>query len=436
MLGRIQSQFQMDMFSPLLVEFIDSNNKLCLLADDIDWSYFEKEFGNLYSHTGKKAMPIRFMVGCLMLKNLYNLGDETLVEAWVMNPYMQYFCGERVFVHQFPCDPSDFVHFRKRIGEEGIEKIFTYSVDCHGKEVKSELVVSDTTVQENNVTYPTDAKLCKKIIDQCQAIAKRENISQRQSYKRVSKQLVRDSYNSNHPKRKKKAQKAHRKIKTIAGRVVREIERNVGDKYNEKLEIFKRIISQKRNDTEKIYSIHKPETACIAKGKAHKQYEFGNKIGIVYNPKHKIILAIESFLGNPHDSQTIAPLIQQMNENLNYKPKEIIYDRGGRGKKEILGVRISTPTKPNHKDSAYLKEKIRKKFRSRAAIEPIISHLKMYYRMSQNYHSIDGSSKINALLAATGWNMRKRMDALRSQLKNWLLDLYTFQSYFSLNLSI
>jgi len=66
------------------------------------------------------------MVGCLLLKRLYNLGDETLAQAWVMNPYMQYFCGYGKFEHSFPCDPSDFVHFRKRIGNHGVEKIFAY----------------------------------------------------------------------------------------------------------------------------------------------------------------------------------------------------------------------------------------------------------------------------------------------------------------------
>jgi IS5 family transposase len=158
-----------------------------------------------------------------MLKRLYNLGDETLAKEWVMNPYMQYFCGESVFQHTFPCDPSDFVHFRKRIGEEGIEKIFTYSVELHGSKAKSKMVLSDTTVQENNITFPTDAKLAKKIIDNVNQIAQKENIKQRQSYRRISKQLVRATYNGKHPRRKKNANKAQRKLKTIAGRVVREL---------------------------------------------------------------------------------------------------------------------------------------------------------------------------------------------------------------------
>ena len=114
------------------------------------------------------------------------------------------------FEHRFPFDPSDFVHFRKRVGEEGIEKIFAYSVKLHGKDVpkSSKIVLSDTTVQENNTTFPTDAKLCKKVIDGCNKIAEKEDIKQRRSYTRESKQLVRDTYNGKHPKRARKARKA------------------------------------------------------------------------------------------------------------------------------------------------------------------------------------------------------------------------------------
>lgn len=112
------------------------------------------------------------MVGCLLLKHLYNLGDEPLASAWIMNPYMQYFCGRVFFEHDPPCDPSNFVHFRKRIGESGIEKIFALSVRMHEAKMNtSRFVLSDTTVQENNTTFPTDAKLCKKVIDYCNTTA-------------------------------------------------------------------------------------------------------------------------------------------------------------------------------------------------------------------------------------------------------------------------
>jgi len=419
-MGKSPIQNQGELFRPLLSEFIDMNHELVLLSKKIDWNFFEKEFSQYYSNTGQPSMPIRLMVGSLLLKRIYNLGDETLAQAWVMNPYMQYFCGESHFQHRFPCDPSDFVHFRKRIGEQGIEKIFIHSVELHGKQAKSKMALSDTTVQENNITFPTDAKLAKKIIDKVNKIATKENIKQRQSYKRVSKNLVRATYNGKHPRRRKNANKARHKLNTIAGRVVRELLRKLPSEiiknYEEELLLYQKILDQKKQDKNKVYSTHKPYTSCIAKGKAHKQYEFGNKIGIMINPKSLVILAVQSYEGNPHDSRTIEPLLNQMQKNLNYLPEEVIYDRGGRGKSTINGVTISTPKPPLKKDSRYTKLKKRKKFRRRAAIEPVIGHLKTDFRMGQNYLKGAKSPHINAMLAATGWNLKKLMKKLKQEL--------------------
>lgn len=417
MLGKSPDQNQRDIFNPLLSDFIDKKHELVLLAGRIDWKYFEDSFKEKYSNTGQPSMSVRFMVGCLMLKRLYNLGDETLAEAWVMNPYMQYFCGEAHFQHKFPCDPSDFVHFRKRIGEKGVEKIFRYSVSLHGRKKSDRLELSDTTVQENNTTYPTDAKQAKKIIDKCNKLAGKYNIKQRQSYVRVSKQLLRDTYNPHHPKRRKKAKRAGRKLLTIAGRQVRELERKLPEEvlndHKQELILFKKVLQQKRFTSNKIYSLHKPYTACIAKGKAHKKYEYGNKVGLMFNPKTGAITAIDAFKGNPHDSKTIEPLLEQVERLHNYLPSEVVYDRGGRGSSEIKGVTISTPSKPKKRDTAYQRRKARKKFRKRAAIEPIIGHLKTRFRMGQNYLSGEQSPKTNAMLAATGWNLKKLMEKLK-----------------------
>lgn len=431
MLGKSPNQNQMNFFQPLLKEFINMNHEMILLADQINWKYFEYEFSEYYSNTGQPSMPIRFMVGCLMLKRIENLGDETLAEAWVMNPYMQYFCGEAHFQHKFPCDPSDFVHFRKRIGESGVEKIFTYSVNLHGKNAMNKQVLSDSTVQENNTTYPTDAKLAKRIIEKGVKIAKQENIVQRQSYARVSKQLLRDTYNSNHPKRKKKAKKAQKKLNTIASRVVRELQRKLPEdilpSYQDELSFYQGVLNQNITDKNKIYSLHKPFTACIAKGKAHKKYEYGNKVGLMLNPKSLVILSIDSFEGNPHDSKTIEPLLNQMENNFQYLPQEVVYDRGGRGKSIIKGVTISTPNPAKKSDSPYQKRKVKKKFRRRAAIEPVIGHLKTDFRMAQNYLHGKSSPRINAMLAATGWNLKKMMEKLKQELLHYYCFIYNLK---------
>ncbi|MDR1369194.1 MAG: transposase, partial [Dysgonamonadaceae bacterium] len=196
-----------------------------------------------------------------------------VAEEWIRDVYFQYFCGGIFFAHKFPFDPSDFVHFRKRVGEDGISKIFAYSVKLHGEEVpkKSKFVLSDTTVQENFTTFPTDAKLYKKVIDKCNKIAEKEGIAQRQKFIRESKQLVRDTYNGKHWKRAKQAKKAKKRLKTIAGSQVRELERKMDEYqksyYKKEFEKYKKVISQQKNDTDKIYSLHKPfyEMRCERK---------------------------------------------------------------------------------------------------------------------------------------------------------------------------
>ena len=109
---------------------------------------------------------------------------------------------------------------------------------------------------------------------------------------------------------------------------------------------------------------------------------------MITTSKTLIITAIKSFTGNPHDSKTIEPLLDQLNSNLNYSPKEMVYDRGGKEQKQIGETQISTPDyRPLKRDTEYQKRAKRKKFRRRAAIEPVIGHLKADFRMGQNLSS-------------------------------------------------
>jgi len=437
MLGTLPDRNQRELFRPMLVDIIDKRHELVLLADTIDWQYFEKEFSSLYSEVGQSSVPIRLKVGCLLLKHLKNLGDETLAKAWIENPYMQYFCGMRCFEYEFPFDPSDFCHFRKRIGEEGFEKIFSQSVRLHAKEETmhhNSWYLSDTTVQENNTTFPTDAKLCKKVIDKCNKIAEKEDISLRRSYVRESKQLLRDTYNGKHPKRAKQAKKARKRLKTIANTQIRDLEKRMSSgqqtSYKKDLELYKRAVNQQKNDKDKVYSLHKPFTKCISKGKPHKTYEFGNKVGLITTGKkgRKVIVAVKAFLENLFDGHTVEPLLNQVESNKLTLPKEIIYDRGGKGKSEIKGVKILTPDKAKKTDSPYRKQQKRKRFRSRAGIEPIIGHLKTDYRMAHNYLWGEKGIQINALMAATAWNLKKYMELLVEKSKRLFVSIF-FRQY-------
>lgn len=95
------------------------------------------------------------LIAAELLKHLYNLGDEHILEYWVRNVYFQYFCGCEFFEHEFPFDPSNFVHFRNRVGEEGIGKIFAYSVQLHTvKSCRDKPVLSSQTPLFKKITPP------------------------------------------------------------------------------------------------------------------------------------------------------------------------------------------------------------------------------------------------------------------------------------------
>ena len=143
------------------------------------------------------------------------------------------------------------------------------------------------------------------------------------------------------------------------------------------------------------------------------------------NPDSLVVLAIAAYQGNPHDSKTIEPLLEQTAQNLGYLPDEVVYDRGARGVAKMeMGdklVKVSIPKKPLKRDTAYQKRKKRKKFRRRAAIEPVIGHLKTDFRMGQNYLHGSVSPKINALMAAAGWNLKKLMEKLKENVSETFL---------------
>jgi len=167
------------MFKTVFTSFIHPEHELCLLANKIDWKNLEEEFAPLYRKVGRPSIPIRSIVGLLLLKQMYNFGDETVVEKYLENPCWQHFCGEIYFQYKVPFDMSDFVHFRHRIGPEGMEKIFKAKINLFDEDVilrgVKEIRV-DTTGQEKNITFPTDRKLIEKVIDQSKRLAKKEDI--------------------------------------------------------------------------------------------------------------------------------------------------------------------------------------------------------------------------------------------------------------------
>lgn len=427
MLGKIKPDFQQNLFQTRLTDLINLVHPLVKLAHELDWNKMELKFQKLYSDQGRPSIPIRKIAGLLLLKAMFKESDESVVERWIENPYWQYFTGEVFFQNKQPFDPSEFVHFRKRLQESGLEFLLSQTVSLHPGAKNEKEVQIDTTVMEKNITFPTDAKMAKKVIDNCIKIANIEGIIQRQTYKRVAKQHLRDAYFGHHPKRKKKAVAARKKLRTIANRVVRELERkfpeSVLKKYETEFINYKKVLSQERNSKDKIYSLHEPQTACIAKGKAHKAYEFGTKVAVTRGRKTGVITSIKRFSGNPHDSKTLEESLaqsQRVREQIGgTRPTIVSTDRGFRGVTQVENTEIKIPKNTKEK-SRYKQEVARKRFRARAAIEPTISHLKRNHALGLNFLKGVAGDINNALLSGIGYNLKMRFNKIKEQIVLWL----------------
>jgi len=422
-------------------EQLNHKHPLYILTNQINWKQFDEGFRNLYcADNGRPAKPIRLMVSLLVLKHIRNLSDESVVEQWAENAYYQYFSGERCFAAKEPCEATELVHFRKRIGEKGIELIFKESIRINGKDSDEDRGTIDTTVQEKNITYPTDNKLHRKIIKKCVAMAERQDIELRQSYRRTLKKLSVDQRFRNHPKNYGKARKADRKVKTIAGRLVRELERKLpAGLYATELALFNKVLSQQRHDHNKIYSLHEPHVQCISKGKEHKKYEFGSKVSITTTKNSGVIIGAINIEKNDYDAHTLDPALEQQQRLTEHTLKEVFVDRGYRGVKQVRGTEIHTPKPFDKKFSKYRQQKMKKGFQRRAAIEPRIGHLKSDYRLSRNFYKGIFGDNINVMLAAAAMNFKRMMNIWKKIFFAFLFRLYqiifqTLKSFFIIQL--
>jgi IS5 family transposase len=204
----------------------------------------------------------------------------------------------------------------------------------------------------------------------------------------------------------KQARKARKKIKTIAARLVREIVRNLDEQrflqHKAQLDIYGKILLQKRGDSNKIYSLHEPAVKCFTKGKEHKKFEFGSKAAVLVTQTTGVIVGALNFSENLHDSKTLPAVIEQYERLTEKKPKAIFADRGYRGPQAVNNVKIYTP-----KPQTNITKAQRKKHCRRAAIEPVIGHLKHDYRLIRNYLKGTIGDAINLMLSAAAMNFKR-----------------------------
>jgi len=411
---------QADLLLPRLDQIINLKHPLALLADKIDWQFLDLRFAAMCSDgPGQPGLPTRLVAGLFILKHMENISDEVLCERWVENPYYQFFCGELSFCHRAPFDRSSMTRWRQRLGEEQIEALLQESLSVAHKtgaiESKDlERVAVDTTVQPKAVAHPTDARLMHRALLKLVAFAKREGIALRQSYLRVAKRAAIMVGRYSHAHQFKRARKALKFLNTRLGRVIRDLNRKIKIRGEPELEArfaglrdlaVKVRHQDHRQRGPKVYSLHAPEVECIGKGKARAPYEFGCKVSIVTPvtaPKGgQFVLHAKALHGNPFDGHTLAPIIADLEELTGVETRRIHVDKGYRGHSHPEKFRVWISGQVRRVTAV-----IRREMKRRAAVEPVIGHLKAEHRMNRNYLKGREGDRANALLAAAGYNFR------------------------------
>jgi IS5 family transposase len=258
-------------------------------------------------------------------------------------------------------------------------------------------------------SFSTDGKLYKKVIEKCHALAKRCGIKLRKSYRFVVQPLVYAQRYAHLPRHAKKAKRALKKLRTLAGRQVRDLRRQLlklgqQELYAPILQIMEHILTQQRGDTNKVYSLHEPTVSCIAKGKAHKKYSFGSKVSVASLSGSNVVVGITSFVGNPHDGRTLATALDQVVHWTGQRYARVLVERGYRGHGQVGNTTVIMPGKKAH-ESAYALRKHKTLCKRRSAIEAIIGHLKSDHRMGRNYLKGRAGDTNNALLAGMSFNL-------------------------------
>ena len=200
-------------------------------------------------------------------------------------------------------------------------------------------------------------------------------------------------------------------MKTYLGRVYREIKSKViepSEKLKELLIIAQKLLSQKKESKNKVYSIHEPSVECISKGKAKNPYEFGCKASIVTTARSNWVIGVQSHQGNPYDGHTLKSVIDEVEKTTSMRIKRIVVDKGYRGKEnhpEGKSVYIS--------GRRNLPKPLKKLLKRRSSIEPIIGHLKKEHRVGRNYLKGIAGDQYNVMLSGIGFNFRKLLRYLQ-----------------------
>ena len=435
---------------------LDPEHKLFKLAEVIDWEAIHVSLSPYYSTLGRRALPLRLMVGLHLLKHMEDLSDAQCADRVRGDLYWMQFCGVDVdslknkFAH---LNSSSMTKFRNRIGAQGwasVEDVIgKYLLET--KRIDPKVMATDSSCMEKNVEYPTDSGLLDKgRKNLLKGMAKLEQLGIKgvagvRSYARRSKQVVltimklgkdrADRIKAGTLELASQAVHVMGKCEEMLKSAQRSLKKGGLDLMStmvlprqishlkRQVKLVRQVVRQSRERfkgvhvAKKVYSLHEPEVIVIRKGKRARANEYGSKFNISID-KNGYIVSHELYAENKNDAKLLDPALKNWEEKTGRLPRQLNADRGYVQKvrstpKRVKAVkRLCMPSRGKTKHPEAKKRWFKKGQAMRAGIEAVIGHLKQDHRLDCCRYAGSRGDKINLSLGSLAWNLNKLGRAL------------------------
>lgn len=430
-----QYSFKHDWF---ITPEVDKNHEIIKIADSIDWISLSEKLSRFYcADNGRPTKPSRAKVGLLMLKHLYTLSDQSVVDMLKRDIYAQYLCDVSLKEAVTFIDSSSLTRFRKQIGDEGVKLIEQEVLNFLKKNnsIRGRRLIVDTTVMPVNITYPTDITLLDKVRRKAVEYLKRAKTfgaKKYRTYQRIARRTVlhyqkihKHTVTMRRKVQKKLLQFSRRNIAQVthAVKTIKESNQNPINKSKEQFireaEDFlttanKVIVQQKQvyhgqKVQDRIVSFHKTHIRPMVRGKFPVEVEFGPKV--LLNLQDEYLFLEDVQFNNVSDTQLLEKSIQGYKKRFGKSPTQLAADRGFWSKEnrqlaESYGIKkiaIENKGKSNYLKGQPFSERLR---RLRCKIEAKISLAKRKYGLNRCLYSIEHGEEIWARLGLTAMNLK------------------------------
>jgi IS5 family transposase len=426
-----QYSFKNDWF---MVPEVDKNHELIKIADAIDWLSLSERLAQFYcSDNGRPTKPSRAKVGLLILKHLYTLSDDNVVDMLKRDLYAQYLCDISLKEAQKFINPSTLTYFRKHIGAEGVKLIETEVLNTlkKTKPPRGRRLVTDTTVMPVNIAYPTDVNLLDKIRRKTVAYldkAKNFGAKSYRTYQRTARRVVityqkirKHTIQARRRVQKKLLQFSHRNVEQLneAMKTVQRTNEPTSEPFIQKarqfLQTAQNILTQQKEIyhnqkvKERIVCVHKTHIRPMVRGKYPVEVEFGPKL--LVNLQDDYLFLEDVQFNNVSDTQLLKTSIESYKERFDKLPTQLATDRGFWSKENrqlaedygIKKIAMENKGKSNYLKGKPFRERLR---RLRCKIEAKISLAKRKYGLDRCLYSIQHGEEIWARLGLTAMNLK------------------------------